>query len=554
MPFPTMTTAIDTAPRNLKFKITSRGIRSNSEVKPQDNASKGLLKNGQKVNKISESGNICSQLNANPTGPATPAKRKPEVSFDGQTRKRGKMDRTLKCRCENILKKLMSHTGSFIFREPVDPVKLNIPDYFSIITKPMDLGTIKCKLDGNKYFSAEEFAADVKLAFSNATTYNPPGNYVHELAKEMGDCFSRSWKSLGVWLKQRNGNDEKGSFVHHVENNGRANKQTVANHHQGAKLAGLSQRSFVSLPDDRSSRNLRTKVSAADGTCGKVKPITLKGCSSSRAVEKEPCSQSSSAPGKQSQPVDSVEAKCCSCGNSTCHCRLKDASAQASKSDISSERSSENNQCGDSDSKPYSEVKRSSAIQKSSSSLESQGPGVVIHEEKSPDFPNPSTTALSSTEGWASLNAQMSPNKALRVAMLKSRFADTIFRATHQVEKVDPMRMKQERERLEREKLEEKARIEAEIKAAEAASRRERDELRMKRERERAAARMALQKMEKSVEINESMDIVKDVEMLCFGFQAGKTLERFGLYLKEDYLEDEEDEDAILNAEEGEIL
>lgn len=34
--------------------------------------------------------------------------------------------------------------------------------------------------------------------------------------------------------------------------------------------------------------------------------------------------------------------------------------------------------------------------------------------------------------GWNSLNVQMSPQKALRAAMLKSRFADTIFRAKHQ--------------------------------------------------------------------------------------------------------------------------
>lgn len=34
--------------------------------------------------------------------------------------------------------------------------------------------------------------------------------------------------------------------------------------------------------------------------------------------------------------------------------------------------------------------------------------------------------------GGTSINIQLSPNKALRAAMLKSRFADTIFKATHQ--------------------------------------------------------------------------------------------------------------------------
>jgi len=36
--------------------------------------------------------------------------------------------------------------NAMIFHAPVDPVKLNIPDYFNVIKKPMDFGTIKVKL------------------------------------------------------------------------------------------------------------------------------------------------------------------------------------------------------------------------------------------------------------------------------------------------------------------------------------------------------------------------------------------------------------------------
>lgn len=41
---------------------------------------------------------------------------------------------------------LWKHNSAFIFHEPVDPEKLNIPDYFDIIRNPMDLGTVKNKL------------------------------------------------------------------------------------------------------------------------------------------------------------------------------------------------------------------------------------------------------------------------------------------------------------------------------------------------------------------------------------------------------------------------
>ena len=36
---------------------------------------------------------------------------------------------------------------SLLFREPVDPVKWKIPDYFDIVKYPMDFGSIRIKLN-----------------------------------------------------------------------------------------------------------------------------------------------------------------------------------------------------------------------------------------------------------------------------------------------------------------------------------------------------------------------------------------------------------------------
>jgi hypothetical protein len=36
--------------------------------------------------------------------------------------------------------------AAWIFSEPVNAELLNIPDYFTIVKKPMDFGTIKTKL------------------------------------------------------------------------------------------------------------------------------------------------------------------------------------------------------------------------------------------------------------------------------------------------------------------------------------------------------------------------------------------------------------------------
>jgi len=61
---------------------------------------------------------------------------------------------------------------SMPFRQPVDPQALGIPDYPTIVKKPMDLSTIKKKLDTEKYSDPWEYVDDVWMMFDNAWLYN----------------------------------------------------------------------------------------------------------------------------------------------------------------------------------------------------------------------------------------------------------------------------------------------------------------------------------------------------------------------------------------------
>lgn len=98
--------------------------------------------------------------------------------------------------CEGLLKRLMGHQHGWVFNNPVDVVKLNIPDYFNVIKHPMDLGTIQKKMSAGAYASPLEFHADVRLTFSNAMTYNPPGNDVHAMADTLNKFFEVRWKNI----------------------------------------------------------------------------------------------------------------------------------------------------------------------------------------------------------------------------------------------------------------------------------------------------------------------------------------------------------------------
>ena len=62
------------------------------------------------------------------------------------------------------------HASSF--SKPVDPVAMNLPTYFDVVEKPMDLTTMEQKLKGKEYSSVTDYVADFDLMVSNAIKFN----------------------------------------------------------------------------------------------------------------------------------------------------------------------------------------------------------------------------------------------------------------------------------------------------------------------------------------------------------------------------------------------
>ncbi|KAL4229708.1 hypothetical protein ACF0H5_010096 [Mactra antiquata] len=78
---------------------------------------------------------------------------------------------------------------SLPFRQPVDPVALQIPDYYEIVRKPMDLSTIKRKLDTGQYKDPWEYVDDVWLMFDNAWVYNKKSSRVYKFCTKLSEVF-----------------------------------------------------------------------------------------------------------------------------------------------------------------------------------------------------------------------------------------------------------------------------------------------------------------------------------------------------------------------------
>uniref|UniRef100_A0A7S3HR85 Bromo domain-containing protein n=1 Tax=Spumella elongata TaxID=89044 RepID=A0A7S3HR85_9STRA len=95
-----------------------------------------------------------------------------------------------------LLVKIGSKKESEFFREPVDWEAMGLTDYPIIITQPMDLRTARERLEADYYDSALEAAADIRLIFLNAMTYNAPGSRVYVYAKTLSDFWETSCANI----------------------------------------------------------------------------------------------------------------------------------------------------------------------------------------------------------------------------------------------------------------------------------------------------------------------------------------------------------------------
>lgn len=102
-----------------------------------------------------------------------------------------------------VLTPLIRHPRSLAFRKPVDAKALGIfPIYNQVITRPMDLGTVKDKVEKKLYNSKAVVLNDVDLVWNNALRFNPTGHEVHEAAAflqkhTLGHCLKAMVASGG---------------------------------------------------------------------------------------------------------------------------------------------------------------------------------------------------------------------------------------------------------------------------------------------------------------------------------------------------------------------
>jgi hypothetical protein len=80
----------------------------------------------------------------------------------------------------------------------MDRVPDNIPEYYTIIKKPMWLNKIDDRLNEGFYSSPCEFYEDLRQIWINAKKYNPKGAPLHTAADRAERRLDDAWHQMGL--------------------------------------------------------------------------------------------------------------------------------------------------------------------------------------------------------------------------------------------------------------------------------------------------------------------------------------------------------------------
>ncbi|XP_076901223.1 transcription factor GTE10-like isoform X1 [Bidens hawaiensis] len=477
--------------------------------------------------------------------------------------------------CETLLNRLMAHNFGWVFNTPVDVVVLKIPDYYTVIKHPMDLGTVKTKLNSGKYVDPWGFAADVRLTFSNAMTYNPRGNDVHIMAETLSKFFEVRWKAIEKKISVRQNvmetdietanlmpplkKKKTASFGNELKQEPVKKVMSAAERHKlsselEASLADLPENIIDFLKENSSNGNATMDDEIeididilSDETLFKLRKLLddFLVDKQKNMVHNESGFINSS---EQAAKVNDVNEENIDIGGNDLPVTSfppveieKDTAGRNTKCSSSSSSSSDS---GSSSSGLYSESNGAKLTALVNNIKASLGPEANMEQmldvprdaedsvnrvdpvEQKPQSIPVSAENDGNQEGECAPNErQVSPEKLYRAALLRTRFADTIIKAQEKtvgkVEKQDIERLRLDKEEIEKRRKEEKARLQSEARAAEEAKQKAEleaaAEAQRKRDIEREAARQALQKMEKMVDINDNSRFLEDLEMLSVG-------------------------------------
>ncbi|GFQ66100.1 protein polybromo-1 [Trichonephila clavata] len=80
------------------------------------------------------------------------------------------------------------------------PSKKDYPDYYEIISNPIDMKTIDSNIKADKYMNEESLLADFRLMFANCKHYNEEGSQIYQDAETLETVLNNKIQEMGLTL------------------------------------------------------------------------------------------------------------------------------------------------------------------------------------------------------------------------------------------------------------------------------------------------------------------------------------------------------------------
>jgi len=97
---------------------------------------------------------------------------------------------------EDLVKSLMDHKDGWPFDRPI--TKKEAPDYHLCVRYPMDLGTIRSKMNNIQYTCNQEVLDDIKLCFKNCFSYNEDDTDEYKCGVRLEKYFDKEVRKMGL--------------------------------------------------------------------------------------------------------------------------------------------------------------------------------------------------------------------------------------------------------------------------------------------------------------------------------------------------------------------
>ena len=170
---------------------------STAPASPSNNGKSEKIKESSKENSLNRSVTPTPAPTPTPppatVAPPSGGNRNSSSSSKKSKSKLSKMDKDVTV-CHTVISEMLGMENAWPFVKPVNPKAF--PTYKKIIKQPMDLTTIKKKLESGNMKTREDFISSVNLIFENCELFNEDESPVGIAGYAMKEHFEARWAEL----------------------------------------------------------------------------------------------------------------------------------------------------------------------------------------------------------------------------------------------------------------------------------------------------------------------------------------------------------------------